>query len=237
VRFTTSHPRYFTPDIVAAIDARPALCDQVHLPVQSGSSAVLQRMRRGYTRGEYLEKIKWVRQAERAISISTDIIVGFCGETLEDFDQTLSLLGEVEYDQVFSFKYSERTGTAAAGCTDAVPEEERSRRLALLQEVQRQIQLRRNHALIGREFEVLSEAYQPRLGQVVGRTTSNRVINFPGTPADVGHYLIVRVTSAGPNSLVGVGVAPTPGVEGRTSPLRVATGVAETAGRGAWKSK
>jgi tRNA-2-methylthio-N6-dimethylallyladenosine synthase len=204
VRFTTSHPRYFTPEIVQAIDAHQALCDQIHLPVQSGSSSVLARMGRGYSREEYLEKIRCIRAAKRAISVSTDIIVGFCGETLKDFEQTLSLLREVQYDQVFSFKYSPRPGTPAAAQADAVLEEEKGRRLALLQEEQRQIQLRRNQALVGRVFEVLVEAYQPRLGQAVGRTTQNRIINFPGHPAWVGQYMQARVTSAGPNSLVGV---------------------------------
>jgi len=203
VRFTTSHPRYFTPHIIAAINSHATLCDQVHLPVQSGSTAVLARMLRGYTREEYLEEIYCLRKARRAISLSTDVIVGFCGETPADFEQTLALLREVEYDQVFSFKYSPRPNTAAAGFPDTVPEEEKGRRLAQLQELQRQIQLRRNQALVGQELEVLVEAFQPRLGQAVGRTTSNRVVNFPGGPEDVGSYRYVRVTSAGPNSLVG----------------------------------
>jgi len=204
VRFATSHPRHFTPEIVKAIESHPTLCDQIHLPVQSGSSQVLARMRRGYTREEYLEKINCVRGARRAISISTDIIVGFCGETLEDFEQTVSLLDVVGYDQVFSFKYSRRPNTAAAGFEDSVPEEEKGRRLAVLQEHQRQIQLRRNGELVGRKFEVLVESFQPRLQQAVGRTTSNRVINFPGEPEWIGRYMDVRVTTAGPNSLVGV---------------------------------
>jgi tRNA-2-methylthio-N6-dimethylallyladenosine synthase len=204
VRFATSHPRHFTPEIVKAIEIHPTLCDQIHLPVQSGSSQVLARMQRGYTREEYLEKINCVRGARRAISISTDVIVGFCGETLEDFEQTLSLLEVVGYDQVFSFKYSRRPNTAAAGFEDAVPEEEKGRRLAVLQEHQRQIQLRRNGELVGRELEVLVESFQPRLQQAVGRTTSNRVINFPGEPEWIGRYVDVRVTAAGPNSLVGV---------------------------------
>jgi len=204
VRFATSHPRHFTPEIVKAIESHPALCDQIHLPVQSGSSQVLARMRRGYTREEYLEKINCVRGARRAISISTDVIVGFCGETLEDFEQTVSLLDVVGYDQVFSFKYSRRPNTAAAGFEDSVPEEEKGRRLAVLQEHQRQIQLRRNGELVGRKFEVLVESFQPRLQQAVGRTTSNRVINFPGEPEWIGRYMDVRVTAAGPNSLVGV---------------------------------
>ena len=204
VRFATSHPRHFTPEIVRVIESHPTLCDQIHLPVQSGSSRVLARMQRGYTREEYLEKINCIRSARRAISISTDIIVGFCGEALEDFEQTVSLLDVVEYDQVFSFKYSRRPNTAAAGFEDSVPEEEKGRRLAVLQEHQRQIQLRRNGELVGREFEVLVESFQPRLQQAVGRTTSNRVINFPGEPEWIGRYMDVRVTAAGPNSLVGV---------------------------------
>jgi tRNA-2-methylthio-N6-dimethylallyladenosine synthase len=204
VRFTTSHPRYFTPDIVQAIESHPALCDQIHLPVQSGSTRVLSSMLRGYTRDEYLGKIDCIRKARRAISISTDIIVGFCDETREDFEQTLSLLDAVEYDQVFSFKYSPRPNTAAIGFVDAVPEEEKGRRLAELQERQRRIQLRRNEALVGGEFEVLVEGFQPRLGQAVGRTTSNRIINFPGVPEWIGRTMNVRVTAAGPNSLVGV---------------------------------
>ena len=204
VRFTTSHPRDFTPDIVEAIERHPALCDHVHLPVQSGSSRVLARMLRGYTREQYLEKIDCIRRAKRAISISTDVIVGFCDETRADFDQTLSLLDEVGYDQIFSFKYSPRPGTAAGGWADAVPENEKGERLAELQERQRQIQLRQNQCLVGSEFEVLVEGFQPRLGQAVGRTTSNRIINFPGEPDCVGSYETVRVTAARPNSLVGV---------------------------------
>ncbi len=204
VRFTTSHPRDFTPEIVQAIESHSALCDQVHLPVQSGSSRVLARMLRSYTREEYLAKIDCIKRARRAISISTDIIVGFCGETEEDFEQTLSLLDLVGYDQVFSFKYSPRPNTAAGGWTDDVPEEEKGRRLSVLQERQREIQLQRNQNAVGREFEVLVESFQPRLQQAVGRATSNRVINFPGEPGWIGRYLNVRVTAAGPNSLVGV---------------------------------
>jgi tRNA-2-methylthio-N6-dimethylallyladenosine synthase len=204
VRFATSHPRYFTPEIVRAIETHPALCDQIHLPVQSGSSQVLARMRRGYTREEYLEKINCIRSARRAISISTDIIVGFGAETRADFEQTVALLDQVGYDQVFSFKFSPRPDTAAVGFEDAVPEEEKRRRLTELQEHQRAIQLRRNQALLGREFEVLVESFQPRLQQAVGRTTGNRVVNFPGQPEWIGQYVQVRVTAAGPHSLVGV---------------------------------
>jgi tRNA-2-methylthio-N6-dimethylallyladenosine synthase len=129
--------------------------------------------------------------------------VGFCGETPEDFEQTLSLLDAVEFDQVFAFKYSPRPKTAAGGMADSVPEAEKSERLATLLEHQRQIQWRRNQALAGQEFEVLVETFQPRHGQVVGRTSSNRIVNFTGTPDWIGQNMNVRVTSAGPNSLVG----------------------------------
>ena len=209
VRFTTSHPRDFSRDIVEAIDSHPVLCDQVHLPVQSGSDSVLARMRRTYSREGYLEKIDCIRSAKRAISISTDIIVGFCGETLDDFEQTLSLLGEVGYDQVFSFKYSPRPRTPAGNMEDSVPEEEKGRRLMILQARQREIQTQRNQDCLGRHYEVLVEGFQPRLGQAVGRATSNKIINFPGEPTWAGQYMTVKVTASGPNSLVGERVTET----------------------------
>jgi tRNA-2-methylthio-N6-dimethylallyladenosine synthase len=137
VRFTTSHPSDFTRDIVDAIEAEPKLCDHVHLPVQSGSSKVLQAMQRTYSREEYLEKIAMIRAANRPIAITTDIIVGFPGETEGDFEETLSLLDEVGYDSLFSFKYSPRPNTPSLAMKDTIPEEEKSRRLGVLQEKQR----------------------------------------------------------------------------------------------------
>lgn len=208
VRFTTSHPRDFDRRIVRAIEENPVLANHVHLPVQSGSNRVLERMRRQYTREEYLEKIGWMQSARRPIALSTDIIVGFPGETEEDFRQTLSLLDEVGYDSVFSFKYSARPNTAALALDGHLPEEEKGRRLAILQERQRAIQLRRNGEWIGRRVEVLVESFNPGTGQWVGRTAENRVVNFTGPqePAEslAGRYVEVRVTRAGPNSLAGV---------------------------------
>lgn len=206
VRFTSSHPRDFSPDIVAAIDAHPTLCDHIHLPVQSGSTAVLQRMQREYTREQYLEKIALIRRARRAISISTDIIVGFPGETERDFEESLSLLTEVGFDATFSFKYSPRPRTRAAALEGQVPEEEKGRRLLLLQEQQRQIQQTRNQALVGQTFEVLIEAYNPRQQQYVGRTTTNHVVNFIASQVKLGEYCLVHVTRAGANSLIGTQV-------------------------------
>ncbi|MBI1353483.1 MAG: tRNA (N6-isopentenyl adenosine(37)-C2)-methylthiotransferase MiaB [Acidobacteria bacterium] len=209
VRFTTSHPRDFTPDIVEAIDGNPALCDWVHLPVQSGSSRVLAGMRRTYTRDEYLRVIEAIKAAKRDIVLSTDIIVGFPGETQRDFEETLSLVEQVDYAQMFSFKYSPRRGTDSVEMADPVPEAEKSRRLQVLQELQRRLQLRRNQSWIGRDDEVLVEGRREKFDQWHGHTAQNRVLNF-SDPLGVagasdlrGAYCKVRITAAGPNSLIG----------------------------------
>ena len=207
VRYTTSHPRDFVRPIVDAMDANPVLCDHVHLPVQSGSSKVLASMDRLYTRDEYMRRIEWLKTARRDYAITTDIIVGFPGETDADFQQTLDLLDEVQYDSLFSFKYSPRPNTAALAMEDAVPDEDKQRRLVILQEKQRAIQIRRNAELIGSVQEVLVEGRHEALGQWIGRTSTNRTLNFTH-PANgganlVGTYLPVRVTRSGPNSLVG----------------------------------
>jgi tRNA-2-methylthio-N6-dimethylallyladenosine synthase len=204
VRFTTSHPSDFRRDIVEAMDAHPALCDHIHLPVQSGSTRVLRAMKRTYTREEYLEKIDLIRSARRPISITTDIIVGFPGETEADFEETLDLLDVAQYDGAFSFKFSPRPNTAAQHMPDAIPEEEQGRRLTVLQERQRQIQTRRNETLVGQTCEVLVDGRSARQGQWAGRTSSNRVVNFSSPRTNLlGEYLNLRVTRAGPNSLVG----------------------------------
>jgi tRNA-2-methylthio-N6-dimethylallyladenosine synthase len=204
VRFMTSHPSDLGGDIVQAIDASPALCDHVHLPVQAGSTRVLRAMQRTYTREEYLEKISLIRRARRPISITTDVIVGFPGETEKDFEETLSLLDLVQFDGAFSFQYSPRPHTPAAVMADAVPESEKQRRLQALQERQRSIQWRRNQNLLGQAFEVLVEGASRRETQWTGRTSSNRVLNFASPRTDLlGEYVRVRVTGAGPNSLTG----------------------------------
>ena len=210
VRFTTSHPRDFTRDIVEAIESVPSLCDHVHLPIQSGSSRVLKLMQREYTRDQYLERVEWIKAAERPISMTTDIIVGFPGETPDDFIETMDLLQAVEYDGVFAFKYSPRPNTPAIAMPDSIPDEEKSRRLQSLLDRQREIQ-RVNYAKqIGQDFEVMVEGHNTARGQVIGRTTQNKTLNFttrqPILPAS-GSYLPVRVTSSFPNSLVGEAIA------------------------------
>ena len=206
VRFTTSHPRDFTRDIVEVIDAVPTLCDHVHLPVQSGSSRVLKQMAREYTREWYLERISWIKAARRKISLSTDIIVGFPGETPDDFIQTMDLLAEVQYDCVFGFKYSARPNTPALTMIDSVPENEKSQRLNVLLERQREIQ-RSNYAKhISEIMEVMVEGMNPARGQITGRSSQNKPVNFtsslPIAPAP-GSYLQVKIVSSFPNSLVG----------------------------------
>src|SRR5579859_5346832 len=206
VRFTTSHPRDFGRDIVEAIDAVPTLCDHVHLPVQSGSTRVLDAMQRLYTREQYLERVSWMKTARREISITTDVIVGFPGETEADFAETLSLLDQVGFDGVFSFKYSPRPNTPAVNLEDAIPEEEKSQRLEILMAKQREIQVSNYRKYIGTRCEVMVEGNNPTRAQWIGRTSHNKTLNFtaPAVAAPkVGTYAPVMVTASFPNSLVG----------------------------------
>ena len=209
VRFTTSHPRDFSRDIVEAIDDFPSLCDHVHLPVQSGSSRVLKAMSREYSVDWYLERIGWIKAARRPISISTDIIVGFPGETASDFIETMDLLAQVEYDCVFGFKYSARPNTSALTMIDSVGENEKAQRLQVLLDRQREIQ-RINYAKhLGQIMEVMVEGHNPARGQVIGRSSQNKPVNFasaqPIAPAP-GSYCQVKITATHPNSLVGEAV-------------------------------
>src|ERR1700688_3755206 len=206
VRFTTSHPRDFGRDIVYAIDAVPTLCDHVHLPVQSGSTRVLDAMQRLYTREQYLERIAWMKSAKRLISITSDIIVGFPGETEEDFSETLSLLDEVGYDAVFTFKYSPRPNTPSLALEDAIPDQEKAHRLEVVMAKQRDIQIARYKKYIGTILEVMVEGKNEARKQWIGRTSQNKTLNFTApevaTPA-VGSYVQVRATTSFPNSLLG----------------------------------
>jgi tRNA-2-methylthio-N6-dimethylallyladenosine synthase len=206
VRFTTSHPRDFGRDIVDVIDAVPTLCDHVHLPVQSGSTRVLDAMQRLYSRDQYLERISWIHAAQRDLSITTDLIVGFPGETDEDFGQTLSLLDQVGYDSAFTFKYSPRPNTPAIKLDDAIPDTEKARRLAVLNEKQKQISTHRNKRHLGQRIEVMVEGKNAARGQWIGRTSQIKVLNFTvpdGVELKTGSYVNVRVTASFPNSLVG----------------------------------
>jgi tRNA-2-methylthio-N6-dimethylallyladenosine synthase len=206
VRFTTSHPRDFGRDIVDVIDAVPTLCDHVHLPVQSGSTRVLDAMQRLYTRDEYLERIEWIQAARRDISITSDLIVGFPGETERDLEETLSLMDEVGYDSVFTFKYSPRPNTPALRLDDAIADAEKARRLAVVNDRQKQIGTERNRRHVGQVLEVMVEGKNEARGQWIGRTSQIKVMNFTvpqGVELKTGSYVDVFVTNSFPNSLVG----------------------------------
>jgi tRNA-2-methylthio-N6-dimethylallyladenosine synthase len=206
VRFTTSHPRHFSKDIVDAIAASQRLCDHIHLPVQSGSSRVLKAMSREYTREMYLERISWIKSAKRHISMTTDVIVGFPGETDSEFEESITLLHECQYDGVFSFKYSPRPNTPALSMIDSIPESEKSKRLQVLQERQREIQRSNYENRVGQTYEVMVEGHNEARGQIIGRTSQNITLNFtaPESVAPrVGSYANVLVTKSFPNSLVG----------------------------------
>ncbi len=205
VRFTTSHPRHFGKDIVEAVDTLPSICDHIHLPVQSGSSRVLKVMNREYTREMYLEKISWIKSSKREIAITTDVIVGFPGETDADFEETITLLHECQFDGVFSFKYSPRPNTPALSMIDSIPEEEKSKRLLILQERQREIQRANYERRVGKIFEVMVEGRNEARGQMIGRTSQNITLNFTASSVvpEVGTYANVLVTKSFPNSLVG----------------------------------
>ena len=206
VRFTTSHPRDFGKDIIDAIDAVPSLCDHVHLPVQSGSTRVLDAMQRLYTREEYLERISWMKAAQRDIAITTDVIVGFPGETEAEFAETLALLDEVGYDGVFSFKYSPRPNTPALALEDAIPDAEKARRLDVLMGRQREIQIARNKKYIGTTCEAMVEGKNSARNQWIGRTSQHKTLNFSAPEnADprIGGYVQIAVFGSFPKSLLG----------------------------------
>jgi tRNA-2-methylthio-N6-dimethylallyladenosine synthase len=204
VRFTTSHPAHLTQEIISAMRDCPTVCNALHLPAQSGSDAVLERMRRGYTRRRYLDRIERLRQSVPDIGLSTDIIVGYPGETRSEFDDSLLLLKQVEFDQVYSFVYSPRPGTDAALEGNAVDRDEKEDRLHELQALQQEIQRRRNQTLVGSVVEVLVDGFSRRGDSMLkGRTESNRVVNFSGPASSVGEFAHVKVEAAGPNSLEG----------------------------------
>ncbi|MGB9712213.1 MAG: tRNA (N6-isopentenyl adenosine(37)-C2)-methylthiotransferase MiaB [Dissulfurimicrobium hydrothermale] len=197
LRFTTSHPRDLGDDVAECFRDIPNLCKHLHLPVQSGSTRILKRMNRRYTREDYLDRIKTLRDMCPSITFTTDIIAGFPGETDEDFEETMSLLKEVGYEQIFAFKYSPRPFTKAAEFEDQVPEDVKAGRLKAILELQNEISLGRHEQLCGREVEVLVEG-QSKTDQawLAGRTTGNHVVNFPGPMSLIGQLVNVRITKA-----------------------------------------
>ena len=208
IRFASPHPRHVTDRMIAALRDLPKVCRHLHLPVQSGSTRVLQAMRRRHTREEYLALVERLRAAMPDIALSTDMIVGFPGETRDDFEQTLSLTAAARYHSMFSFKYSPRPNTLALKrMPDDVNEEEKTRRIVELQALQKTIQGELFAASVGRVEPVLVDATSRRREwELSGRTSGNTVVNFPGEPSWVGRIVPVRITGANPNSLRGEAV-------------------------------
>ena len=207
IRFITSHPKNFNRDIAEAMKESEKVCHQLHLPIQSGSTSVLKRMNRGYTREEYLEKTVILRQLMPDISLSTDIIVGFPGETEDEFQDTLGVLEKVRFTNIFSFRYSPRPLTAASRGKDSVLFDEKKRRLIQVQELQKKIQVEFNRSLIGRTMKVLCLGKSKKNPSVyAGRNQGYQVVNFKSQKDVRGEFVDVRITSCGPYSLIGEAV-------------------------------
>ncbi|MFN9742347.1 MAG: tRNA (N6-isopentenyl adenosine(37)-C2)-methylthiotransferase MiaB [Acidobacteriota bacterium] len=204
IKYTTSYPRDFDAEVVRVMDTHENLCEWIHLPAQSGSDRILRAMRRGYTFEDYLERIESIRRGQKDYAITGDIIIGFPGETEDDFNDTLRLVAEVEYDGLYIFNYSPRPRTPAAAYADSVPDEVKAERFARLQELQRRIQNRRYERYLGRTIEVLVEGESARAKtDLTGHSRCQKVVNFPGHQALTGSLVKVRVTGAKPNSLYG----------------------------------
>lgn len=204
LRFTTSHPKDLTEALMHCFAVLPALCSNLHLPVQAGSDAVLLRMNRGYTASQYLQKIHQLRQICPDIGLSSDVMVGFPGETEEDFQQTLALLDAVQFDNLFSFRYSDRPQVSSAGFPNQVDAATKARRLLELQSLQATITLRKNRLEVGRVRDVLVEGPSRNgNGQFTGRTQQNRVVNFEGSKELIGETIYVKIASAFSHSLKG----------------------------------
>ena len=209
IRFTSPHPRHFSQDVIDVIATAPNICDHVHLPLQSGSSRVLKRMRRQHDRDWYLRLVDDFRGCGRDIALSTDMIVGFPGESEADFEETMSMVRQVRFESMFSFKYSPRPNTEAVEWDDDVAELEKGRWLMQLQRLQREIQLEiHNDRYLGGQWELLVEGAAKDGSRLFGRTTTNKVVNFDGC-AEPGTFTDVTITEAAPNSFVGE-VATTP---------------------------
>ena len=205
IKFTTSFPRDFHPDIVSAIEENENLCDWIHLPVQSGSDRVLKLMRRGHTRNDYWQRIARIKSSSRRLALTSDIIVGFPGESDEDFRQTLALVKQCEYDGLYIFKYSKRAGTPAATFADNVPDDEKKARFLELESAQKQTQERIYQSYVGRTLQVLVEKQSTRSEHdLSGHSTCNKVVNFAGDRSLEGEIVNVLVTAAKTNSLYGV---------------------------------
>ena len=201
VRFTTSHPKDLSEEIIRCFGNIDNLCSHIHLPFQSGSNAILKSMKRGYLREHYISLIEKLRGADPDIAITSDVMVGFPGESERDFEQTLDLIRQVRFDGLFSFKYSDRKGTLADKMKNKVDESDKILRLELLQQLQKQITLEKNNALVGKQMAVLIEGQSKRGGQLTGRTGSNKIVNFRCNNNKIGDIVNVIINDCTANSL------------------------------------
>ena len=202
LRFTTSHPSHMTDAVARAIGELPKVCPYIHLPVQSGSNTVLEGMRRGYTADRYREIVAGLRRHRPGLALSTDVIVGYPGETDADFQDTLELVGETGFSGLFVFAYSPRPGTTAVRLDDNVPDGEKLRRLQVLNDTQQRLQAEQNARRVGSVEQVLVDTVGDN-GNLAGRTLDFRILHFEGPPEWLGRFIDVEVTRSGPNSLVG----------------------------------
>jgi tRNA-2-methylthio-N6-dimethylallyladenosine synthase len=196
IRFTSPHPHDCTPDLIAAMRDVPAVCEWIHLPVQAGSNEVLERMHRGYTRERFLDLVAQVRAGVPDVAITTDVMVGFPGETEEQFEDTLDLFERVRFDGAYTFVYSVRPGTKAAEWPDQIPEPAKSRRLRRLSLLQQRISREMNEAQIGRVFEVLVDGPGEKPGQLKGLSRQNKTVHFDGPISRIGELVPVRAEQA-----------------------------------------
>ena len=203
IRFTTSHPKDLSDDLIQCFGELDNLCPHIHLPFQAGSNRILQLMNRGYMREKYMELVRNLRKIRPDIALSSDVMVGFPKESHEDFTMTLDLMRKIEFDTLYSFKYSDRKGTLAETMGGKVSEAEKSSRLSVLQELQRDITLKKNRRLEGSEVEILVEGESKKGGQLSGRTPTNKIVNFPNNNSKLGDLVIVTIKRAHVNSLVG----------------------------------
>jgi tRNA-2-methylthio-N6-dimethylallyladenosine synthase len=205
LRFTTSHPKDLTSDLIQCFADLPCLCKHLHLPVQAGSDSILSRMNRGYTAAQYLEKVLALRQACPDIAVSSDVMVGFPGETEDDFQKTLQLLEAVQFDNLFSFRYSDRPYAKSSELPDKIDAQTKGRRLCELQHRQAEITLQKNQMEVGRIREILVEGpSRAANGQMSGRTSQNRVVNFDGSKGLLGQTIYVKIIGAFSHSLKGI---------------------------------
>ncbi len=204
IKYSTSYPRDFDQGVVDVMDQYENLCEWIHLPIQSGSDRVLRRMRRGYSRAEYLKKIEIIRSAKKEYSITGDIIIGFPGETEEDFLETLQLVADVQYDGLYLFNYSARPKTAAMAYEDTLPEALKTERLMRVQELQSRIQIKNNQRYLGREVEVLVDSVSSKsMDDFSGYSRDHKRVNFPKSDSNLGDIIKVKITKTGKNSLYG----------------------------------